>query len=236
MQVCPTFSDALKPVILGRIRAMDPSKVGSRAGPKIRFAATGTRKEPARQALHSVSPAGVLVLLSTTCRVSPGCHRLRAKPRVSRDTVGTQLITRCTGRVLNTVPRLLWVVISNQPVRTIKRAATERMAPDSEGTTTGATIVVDGELITGTEARNVLPYRSDLQRPVLGKVGKTNGLYDNSGVLICCTFCDLLLLLSLASKKEETRSPDWYVANGTKEGVRCSMTMGSQSSFEEKRR
>lgn len=107
MEACPTSSVALKPATQGRTRATDLSKAGSRAEPKIRFAVMGTRKEPVRQALHLVSLVVVLVLLSITCRVSLGCHHLKAKPRVSRDMVVTQLITRCTDRAPNTVPRLL---------------------------------------------------------------------------------------------------------------------------------
>ena len=85
------------------------------------------------------------------------------------------------------------------------------MAPDSEGTTTGAITVVDGVLITGIEARNVLPNRSS---DLGGLVGKTNGLYDISEVHICCTFCDLLLFLG--PPKKPKRPTDWYVARGTK--------------------
>jgi len=107
MEACPMSSVALKPATQGRTRATDLSKVDSRAEPKMRFAPTWTRKEPVRQVLHLVSLVDVLGLQSITCRVSLGCLHLRVKPRVSRDMVDTQLITRCTDRAPNTVPHLL---------------------------------------------------------------------------------------------------------------------------------
>jgi len=66
-------------------------------------------------------------------------------------------------------------------------------------------------------------------RPICGDrtlVGKTNGLYDNSGVLICCMFCDLLLFLGPPKKKKEAHR--LVCRKRDKGGVRCSMVVSSQ--------